>query len=106
MNYIYLNPFRDRSDSQHLKAFRLKPVLTWSPKERKIRVFRLIWTKGAGPGAGGNNYSASFSFAIQFKRLFLWCGEDQMLPATRKHWRFYLPFMVVHYHRAYGGWQS
>ena len=106
MDYIYLNPWRNRT-SEHLEALRLKFVFTWSPKEKRARIFRLIWTRGLGPGiAGSSNYSASFSFAFQVKRIFLWCGESAGKRATNKHWRLYLPLVVFHYRRAFGGYQT
>lgn len=67
----------------------------WSPRERLLRLGRIVWRRGEGPG-GGKGYSAKLSLAltpslVQFRRD--WC-----------EWSLTLLGVRVHYLRSYGGW--
>ena len=88
---------------------RLKRVLTWSRSEKRLRLFRVLWMKGLGPGYGApENYSAKLSVAVEWKPVDLWVGafwkgdRDE-----RTVWICLLPCVPIriHYQRAYGGWQ-
>ena len=72
---------------------KLKWVGTWDHVERKLRVLRLMWTRGTvGDGRG---YSAKLSLALR-PALFAVRREWQSLAVT-------LFGVQVHYQRAYGG---
>ena len=71
----------------------LKKVMTWSPVERKIRLFRLMWERGTvGDGKG---YSAKLAFSL-VPRLAGWKRELD-------GWRATIAGLSIHYRRSYGG---
>jgi len=69
-----------------------KSVLRYSPPERLLRVFRVIWECGE-PGLGG--YSAKFSVGVK-PSLFGFSSEFG-------GWCLTLLGVRLHYARAYGG---
>lgn len=72
---------------------KLKPIMTWSPSERKLRLVRLIWERGTvGDGKG---YSAFFSLALM-PRLFL-------VERTFFKFRVVILGISLHWRRSYGG---
>lgn len=76
---------------------RFKWVLTWSPPERKARLFRIMWMRGrVGDGNGG--YSAKLSLAICLR-------PSNILNFSRGpfEWRLSLLGLHVHLQKAYGG---
>lgn len=94
--------------SMKAKYPRIKRVLTWSRSEKRLRLFRVLWVRGLGPGYGApENYSAKLSVAIEWKPVDLWVGafwkgeRDE-----RTFWLCLLPCVPIrfHYKRAYGGW--
>lgn len=70
-----------------------KPVMTWSPLERKARLFRVMWERGAvGDGKG---YSSKLAASFVPK-----------LAEWRRYadgWRLTLAGLSLHYWRSYGG---
>lgn len=88
---------------------RFKRVLTWSREEKRLRLFRVLWMKGLGPGYGApENYSAMLSVALEWKLEDLWVGA--FWNGDRDEctlWLCILPCLPIrlHYKRAYGGWQ-
>lgn len=89
--------------------FSIKPVGTWSPREQKLRLIRLLWRRGEGPGPSREGYSARLSFGLQAPWRYGWvevCGEDSTMPPTKKHWRVKILGVTVHYRRSYGGWAT
>lgn len=73
----------------------LKLFVTWSPRERVLRLGRLVWCRGV-PGLPGGGYSAKFSWALT-PRLLSW----------RRGWHeWHLVFagLRLHYRRSYGGY--
>jgi len=86
--------------SSHIpyKCF-LKTVFTISrrPYERKVRLFRAVWSRLGGPGAHNKRgYSAKLSFNL-VPRAFQWKRE-------RSDLRVAILGVQVHYQRHYGGW--
>ena len=88
---------------------RIKRVLTWSPTEKRLRLFRVLWVRGLGPGYGApENYSAKLSVAIELKRwsmcVGLSCWRERRDDQT--WWLMPLPCVAIrlHYERSYGGW--
>lgn len=73
---------------------KLKLVGTWSPEERKFRVFRLI---GGSPsvGKGGGHYSWKFTVAL-VASLF-------RIERARNYCRVTLLGVCVHWAKSYGG---
>lgn len=72
---------------------RLKPMFTYSPRERKVRVARLIWERGnVGDGKG---YSAFLSLALM-PRLF-------RIERSPLRLRVVMLGVSLHYARTYGG---
>ena len=85
---------------------RLRWIGTWSPREQKVRLFRLIWCKGK-PGTTGSGYSASLTLGLQNPLKAGWlrlCGEDKHLKARRNRWRLSVCGIVLHHQKSYGGW--
>ena len=72
---------------------KLKPIMTWSASDRKLRLLRLIWERGTvGDGKG---YSAFFSLALM-PRLFL-------IERTLFKFRVVILGISLHWRRSYGG---
>lgn len=70
-----------------------KLFVRWSPRERLLRLGRIVWAKGK-PGRGG--YSAKCTLALT-PRAFTFCrGHGE--------WQVTLLGIRVHYQKAYGGW--
>jgi len=79
----------------------LKTVFTVSkrPYERKVRLFRVVWSRLGGPGGfTKKGYSAKLSFNL-VPRVFQWKQE-------RFDLRVALLGVQLHYQRHYGGWIS
>lgn len=73
---------------------KLKPVFTWSSRERKLRLFRVLWERGKVGQAGGG-YSAKCAVALVPKLWGLYCQIDE--------WRVTLLGLQMHYLRSYSG---
>lgn len=72
---------------------RFKPVMTWSGAERKARLFRVTWERGAvGDGKG---YSAKLAVSLVMK-LAEW-------KRYADGWRVTVAGLSLHYRRSYGG---
>lgn len=72
---------------------KLKTVMRYDPKQRKLRLFRLIWQRGVvGDGKG---YSAKLSVSIAAK-LFGWADDFS-------GWRVTFCGVQLHHLKAYGG---
>jgi hypothetical protein len=72
----------------------LKLVGRWSPPERMLRLARVIWSVGEGPGMG-RGYSAKLSVALR-----------PSLLAFRREcdgWLLTVCGLRLHYQRSYGG---
>lgn len=86
----------------------LRWVGRWSPKEKRLRLFRWLFVRGIGPGYGDDgNYSGSLSVAIEWKLADLWVGAFWK-PAF-DGWQFWLcivPCLPIRLHlkRSWGGW--
>lgn len=77
-----------------ISRVRFKRVLRYSPRERKLGLFRLLWVRG-DIKTDKNAYSAKLSFAVR-PVWFRW----------QKEWRSYRMVLLgidVHYKRSYGG---
>jgi hypothetical protein len=72
---------------------RLKRVFTWSTRERKLRLFRLMW-EGGTPGQPGG-YGAMLSVALM-PFVFQWSC------ALPYEWRLTLCGVRLHYKRGGG----
>lgn len=72
---------------------RVKNVMRYDPRQRKLRLFRLLWQ--VGTVGDGDGYSAKLSFAL-VPKLFGWSDEFF-------GWRLTLLCVQVHHLRAYGG---
>lgn len=73
---------------------KVKPMMTWSASEKKLRLFRLILERGTvGDGTG---YSSCFSVAL-VRKLFVFkrISSDDV--------RFVILGLSFHYMRSYGG---
>lgn len=72
-----------------MKNLRWKPILRWDPQFRALRLCRVMWERGEGPGiAGPGNYSAKLSLALRLKLLAFeraWDGFDLTLAGVRVH---------------------
>lgn len=84
---------------------KIKPVFTWSPAERKVRLFRVIWEREAlavihyttleERDIKSRSYSAMVSFSLVpriFKTVPMLSGFDVTVLGVR-----------VHHQRSYGG---
>lgn len=72
---------------------RLKLVLTWSPEEKKVRICRLLWSRGVvGDGKG---YSCGLSLNL-VPHLF-------MVRREWNSWRITFLGVGLHFQKAYGG---
>jgi len=73
---------------------KVKPMMTWSASEKKLRLFRLILERGTvGDGTG---YSACFSVALVRKMfVFKRISSDDA--------RIVILGLSFHYMRSYGG---
>lgn len=72
---------------------KIKKVCTWSKRERKLRLFRIMWQHGVV--GDGDGYSVMLSIGIV---------PNIALFSTRFHeWRLVVCGLAVHYQRAYGG---
>lgn len=87
---------------------RFKPIFTWSRQERRLRLFRLLWFKGLGPGFfGDGNYAAKLSVSIDFRLMDMWIGAFwRGYVGDHTTWLCVVPCMPlrIHYQRSYGGW--
>jgi hypothetical protein len=72
---------------------RLKKVCTWSARERKFRLFRLMWERGTLGKPGG--YGTMFSVSLM-PFVFQWSST---LPYE---WRLTLCGVCLHYKRSGG----
>lgn len=73
----------------------IKYVGRWSPQERMLRLARIVWSRGEGPGTG-KGYCAKLSLALRPRLLQLHFEQDG--------WALTLCGVRVHYMRSYGGW--
>lgn len=73
----------------------LKWVGRWSPDERMLRVARLVWRRGEGPGFG-KGFCAKLSLALRPKLIGFSRGWHEF--------EFTVFGVRVHYQRSYGGW--
>jgi hypothetical protein len=73
----------------------VKLFARYSPPERMIRLGRVVWAVGEGPGTG-KGYSAKLSLALR-PSLFGFRRECDGWIATAFGFR-------LHYSRSYGGW--
>lgn len=73
----------------------LRLFCSWSPSDRVLRLGRLVWRRGEGPGAD-RGYCAKFSFGL----------APKLLSWERGWWSFLVVLCGVrlHYQRSYGGW--
>lgn len=72
---------------------RLKTVMTWDPRLRRVRLFRFLWTHGVvGDGRG---YSAMLSITLQ-PRLFVFEREYF-------GWALTVLGLRLHHLKAFGG---
>lgn len=86
---------------------RIRLINTWSDRERKWRIGRLIWSRHGGPG-DGTGYSAFLSLGVILRRwaLFDLSGAETGTPPRRDHWRLTVLGLSLHHRKAYGGWVS
>jgi hypothetical protein len=74
---------------------KLKPVFRYDPHQHKLRLFRLLWTRGlVGDGKGGHSAKLAISFVahafgFQYDKHF--------------GWRITVMGLQVHHLRSYGG---
>lgn len=73
---------------------KLKLVCTWSPEERKLRLFRLVGGQ-ASAGKGGGRYSWKLTFALVL-RLF-------RIERAGNYCRLTIAGICVHWAKSYGG---
>lgn len=72
---------------------KVERILTYSPEEAKVRVLRVVWTRGkVGDGAG---YCSKLTFNIVNRIVGFERGFHS--------WRFTLCGLQMHYDRSYGG---
>jgi hypothetical protein len=69
-----------------------KRVMTYSDRERMVRLFRLIWERGE---VGHGGYSAKFTVGLAPK-LLIWRREWD-------GWLLYLLGVRLHFKRSWGG---
>jgi hypothetical protein len=73
----------------------IKSVMRYSPAERLLRLFRIIWVRGQ-PGVGGfGDYSAKVSIGLRPR---LWSWEHEW-----DGWRLAAAGVHVSYRRSWGG---
>lgn len=79
-----------------------------SKSESRLRLVRIAWIGGFGPGWGApDHYNAALSVGIEWKWQDLWVGAFPK--GDRDEWVLWvclLPCLPIrfHYRRAYGGW--
>lgn len=75
----------------------VKWVGTYSQRERKVRLFRVVWSRKGGPG-DGTGWSSKLSVNL-VPRLFAW---------KRDRFDFYVTVLglQIHKQRHWGGWIS
>jgi len=78
----------------------VKWVGTYSKRERKVRLFRVVWSRKGGPGvrSGGEGWSSKLSINL-VARPFAWKWERFDLYAT-------IFCVQIHKQRHWGGWIS
>lgn len=58
-----------------LFGFRCRWIGRYSKSEKLLRLIRILWCRGKGPGIGGrDNYSCKLSVAVEFKLADFWVG--------------------------------
>lgn len=72
---------------------KLKWVGTWSRRERKLRLFRLLWTRGRVGTGGGYSNALSVGLVLRLFRV----GSEY------NGWSITLLGVRVHRQRSYGG---
>jgi hypothetical protein len=75
-----------------------KHVMTWSPSERKVRLFRLVF-RGLHRGIGGNWLGKAF-LSVSLVPHLLRCRRGE------QGWELVICGLRLHYKRSYGGWLS
>jgi hypothetical protein len=81
-------------DSTKMVGLRVKRVMRYDKSQRKLRLFRLLWSRGSvGDGVG---YSAKLAVSLVRK----WAGWKR----DTFGWRLTVLGVQLHHRRAYGGW--
>lgn len=104
-----------RADRPPIGNIRYKRVLRWSPKERMLRLFRIMWQRGKGDIGFSNPifqpYDVKLSFAIEIKLEDSWVGVFWKKPregSVSKDTFVYVCIVPwfpirIHYSRSHGG---
>ena len=100
--------FYKRSIERNRSLFRLRFrfVNRYSKDEKLLRLFRLTWCRGRGPGVGGrDNYSAKLSAGVEFDSHRLTVGISRQKQQREKIILLSIPFVSLrlHYKRDHGG---
>lgn len=83
-------------DSKIPYRWYLKWIGTYSVREKKIRLLRLVWSRKGGPRNAGTGWSAKLSLSL-VPRLFAFHKD-------RFDLYFTLLFVQIHKQRHWGGW--
>jgi hypothetical protein len=90
-----------------VRLLRCRWIGRYSKTEKLLRLIRIIWQRGDGPGLGGRgNYSAKLSVAVEFKLADFWIGAFWKTKRDEKWlWVCVIPCVPLrfHYQRSYGG---
>lgn len=78
---------------------RLKWIGTWSKRESKLRIARIIWRRGE-VGKGG--HSSMLSVGIE-KRFWRRQSAALKIEGWFLDWRLTICGLALHYERSYGG---
>lgn len=94
-----------------MSHFKIKPVFRWSPDEQVLRLFRILWNRGHGPGNGySKNYSAKLSFALAPRSTVMLVGVRfvRYNAGDERYFYVHVPCLMfrIHYLRSYGGQQA
>lgn len=95
--------------AKHRAAFpKWRWIGVWSKREKRLRLLKLSWLGGCGPGWGApDHYNAALSIGIEWKLADLWIGVSWKGNRDERWvWVCLLPCVPIrfHYRRAYGGW--
>jgi hypothetical protein len=73
----------------------VKWVGRWSPEEKVLRLFRVVWCRGT-PGTASGGYSAKFSVSL----------SPRLFSVRREFWSYAITLLGLrlHYMRSYGGY--
>jgi hypothetical protein len=74
---------------------RLRKIMTWSPGERKVRLFRLLYSNGTNCMKPGW-FSASLSISLVSE----WWRRER----TEHTWAVTVLGVRIHHKKSFGGW--